>query len=263
MARDKKSRDPVNCIMSLGDHLEELRARVILALAGLFVAMIVCIIFGKIIIRFIEMPYVWAMGEQARLQIIAPADGFISYFQITMVAGAIVSSPWIFYQLWKFVAAGLYERERRYIYYAVPFSTGLFITGALFFVLVIAPVTLRVLVMFNKQVLGTVGIVVDSNFTFKNYVSFIAGMMLAFGIAFQTPVVIFVLTKIGIVSIETICKSRKYVMLSVFVVSAAVTPGSDMFSLFALAIPMYLLFELGIMVSRLSHRKKQLNNVSS
>ena len=122
----------------------------------------------------------------------------------------------------------------------------------------IAPVTLRVLVMFNKQVLG-----VDSNFTFKNYVSFIAGMMLAFGIAFQTPVVIFVLTKIGIVSIETICKSRKYVMLAVFVVSAAVTPGGDMFSLFALAIPMYLLFELGIMVSRFSHRKKQLNNVSS
>jgi sec-independent protein translocase protein TatC len=186
MAKTKKSRDPSDYIMSLGDHLEELRARLILALIGLMLALILCISFGKFLIRFAEMPYIRAMGAEARLQTIAPAEGFVSYMQIAMIAGVVISSPWIFYQLWQFVAAGLYPKERRYVHYAAPFSAGLFITGSLFFIFVIAPVTLKMLVLFNKRILG-----VESNFTFTNYMSFIGVMMLVFGLAFQTPIAIF------------------------------------------------------------------------
>lgn len=251
MTKSKKSLDPHECTMSLGDHLDELRARLILALLGLSAALILCISLGKIIIKFIEMPYIMAMGQQARLQTIAPAAGFISYMQIAMMAGVVVSSPWIFYQLWQFIAAGLYPNEKRYVYYAIPFSTGLFITGALFFIFVIAPVTLRVLVAFNKNVLG-----VDSNFTFDSYVSFVAVMMLVFGLAFQTPIAIFFLHKTGLLSVAALKRSRRYVILGTVIVSAAATPGGDLFSLFALSIPIYLLFEFGILLSWLSDRKK-------
>ena len=239
--------------MSLGDHLEELRARLILAILGFAVVLIVCLAFGKWIISFIELPYIKVMGQEARLQSIAPTDGFISYMDISMIAAVVIASPWIFYQLWLFIAAGLYPHEKRYVYMAAPFSAALFIAGALFFIFVIAPFTLQFLVMFNKSVLG-----VTSNFTFKNYVSFVATMMLVFGVAFQTPIAIFFLNKTGLVSVEALCKSRRYVVLGVVVVAAAATPGSDLVSLFALSIPMYLLFELGILLSYLANRGKRL-----
>jgi sec-independent protein translocase protein TatC len=247
----KNKHDHTDSTMSVGDHLEELRRRLILAISGLVTALIVCLAFGKWIISFIEMPYIKAMGEQVNLQSIAPADGFTTYMGASMIAAVVISSPWIFYQLWLFIAAGLYPHEKRYVYLAVPFSAALFIAGALFFIFMIGPITLRFLVMFNKEILG-----VASNFTFKNYVSFVGTMMLAFGIAFQSPIAIFFLNKIGLVSIEALHKSRRYVVLGIVVVAAAIIPGSDPFSLLALSIPMYLLFELGILLSYLAGRKK-------
>ncbi|MDD5327869.1 MAG: twin-arginine translocase subunit TatC [Phycisphaerae bacterium] len=241
--------------MSLGDHLEELRIRLILAIVGLAAALVVCLVFGRWIISFIEIPYIKAMGEDARLQTIAPTEGFVSYMGIAMIAAVILASPWIFYQLWLFISAGLYPKEKRYIYLAIPFSTILFVTGALFFIFIISPVTLRFLVIFDRLVLRS-----NPNWTFPQYLSFVSMMMLVFGLAFQTPVAIFFLNKTGLVSIKALCKSRKYVVLAVVFVAAAATPGSDLFSLFALAIPMYLLFELGILLSYLSNRRKRLQN---
>jgi len=256
MADTAKKHNFPDTTMSLGDHLEELRLRVILALGGFVAAFILAVFFGKFIIVFIEGPYISVMGPEARLQSLAPADGFTTYMEIAMIAATVVSSPWIFYQLWLFVSAGLYSHERRYVYLAVPFSAGMFIAGALFFIFVIAPVTLKFLVLFNKEILG-----VASNFTFKDYVSFINIMMLVFGITFQTPIAIFFLNKIGLISIEAFRKSRRFVMFGVVILAAVATPGSDMFSLFALAIPMYLLFELGIFLSYLSSRKSHRNTV--
>jgi sec-independent protein translocase protein TatC len=255
MGDNRKKNDLLSNTMSLGDHLEELRARLILAFAGLFLTVIVCLFFGKLIISFIEKPYIKVLGEEARLQSLAPAEGFISYMNISLIAGIIIASPWIFYQIWMFVASGLYARERRYVYIAVPFSVSLFITGALFFIFFIAPITLKFLIMFNREILG-----VASNFTFKNYVSFITMMMLVFGLAFQTPIVVFVLARTGLVPLKSFHKFRKFVILGIVIIAAAVLPGSDVFSLFALSIPMYLLYELGILISYLSIKKKETKN---
>jgi len=251
MGENKKKNDPFSGTMSLGDHLEELRARLILAFAGLFLTVIVCLFFGKLIISFIEKPYIKVLGDEARLQSLAPAEGFISYMNISLIAGIIIASPWVFYQLWMFVAAGMYPHEKRYVHIAVPFSVGLFITGAFFFIFFIAPITLRFLIMFNREILD-----VASNFTFKNYISFITIMMLVFGIAFQTPIVVFVLAKTGLVPLKSFRKFRKYVILGIVIIAAAVLPGSDVFSLFALTVPMYLLYELGILISYFSIKKK-------
>ena len=130
----KKQQDPViDSTMSLGDHLEELRSRIILALIGLVAGLIICLIWGGWIVKFMEVPYIRIMGEQARLQALSPTDGFICYMQIALIGGLILSSPWVFYQLWMFVAAGLYPHERRYVYIATPLTVVLFITGAMFF----------------------------------------------------------------------------------------------------------------------------------
>ncbi len=248
----KKARTPHDTTMSLGDHLEELRGRLISAIIGLVIAVVICLCFGKYIVAFIEKPFVDKLGDEARLQSISPAEGVISYMKIGLISGVILASPWIFYQLWQFVAAGLYPHEKQYVYKSIPFSAGLFVTGALFFILVIAPQTLKFFVLFNERFLG-----VNSNFTFANYISFIGMLALIFGFAFQTPIVIFVLYKTGMVSIADFRKFRKYVFFGIVVVASAVIPGSEPISLFAMVIPMALLYELGILLSRLSERKKK------
>ena len=325
--KKKKKQDPLDSTMSLGDHLEELRSRLILALVGLGIGAVICLVFCSKIITFIEGPYNdatakflfsveldfqvdldkgtiseglqqafrdngvvlspdvndvtvkrkgylfsrrrWLIDNKEDrccvkvkkgklniyklrpLQTLAPADGIISYIKIALISGLILSSPWVFYQIWMFVAAGLYSNEKRYVHMAAPFSAALFVTGALFFIMVVAPLTLGFLVKFNERVLG-----VDSKFTFANYISFVTMLMLVFGIAFQTPVAIFFLNKTGLVSVRALRKSRKFVLLGIFVAAAMATPP-DIISQITLGIPLYLLFELGILLSWLSERRKR------
>jgi len=235
--------------MSLGDHLEELRFRIIYALTGFGIVAAICMFLGNYLVTFIEVPYIQAMGQSARLQSIDPAEGFMSYMEIAMIAALVISSPWIFYQLWKFVSVGLYPHEKKYVYIAVPLCSALFVAGALLFIVVIAPATLGFFVYFNTEFLR-----VSSNFTFTKYISFMANMMLIFGLSFQTPIAIFVLIRTGIMSAEFFKKSRKYVFLAVVIIASAVIPGSDPISLFAMVIPVYLLFELGLFLSWLSEK---------
>jgi sec-independent protein translocase protein TatC len=328
MGKDKKKkkqpRDPLDSTMSLGDHLEELRGRLVLAITGLLIGATICLFFGKYIIKFIEKPYlkiyetsddkiqtedetrklienllngtrqrladdpntpnigpetedfIYRFGEEILLAlsndpnytftrslgnqessprpliILSPADGIISYIKIALMAGLILSSPWVLYHIWMFVAAGLYAHEKKYVHTAVPFSATLFVTGALFFILVVAPLTLKFLVKFNEKALGAM-----SNFTFANYISFITMLMLVFGIAFQTPIAIFFLNRTGLVSIKALRKSRKFVLLGIFIVAAMVTPP-DVISQVTLGIPLYILFELGILLSSFAERRRKL-----
>jgi sec-independent protein translocase protein TatC len=276
-------------IMSLGDHLEELRTRLILAIAGIALGAIVGLIFGSMIIKFIEQPYLDVMNDmsikaaakaegeskgvgeenevaagenkaeptvevryiKAPLQTLAPAEGFVSYVKISMVTGLLLSSPWVFYHVWMFVAAGLYPREKKYVYVAAPFSALLFVAGALFFITIVAPLTMSFLINFNEKFLG-----VQSNFTFQNYISFVTRLMLVFGIAFQTPTAIFFLNRTGLVSLEAFQRSRKYIILVIVIVSAMATPP-DVVSQISLAIPLWLLFELGIILSWIAEKRSK------
>ena len=254
MASPKKKDDILDSTMSLGDHLEELRARLILAILGLAVGAVVCLFFGKQILGFIEWPYTLLRQnhpELSRLKYWGPPEAFAAYMKISLMAGLIVSSPWVFYQLWMFVAAGLYSHERRYVRCAVPFSAGLFIAGALFFLFFVAPLSLEFFLRFGKY------IGVEAMWTLQKYVSFITMLMLVFGIGFQTPIAVFILSRTGLVSIQALRRSRKYVFLTVFVVAAVATPP-DVISQVTLALPLYLLFELGIVLSYLAARKKAL-----
>ena len=320
----KKSRDPLDCTMSLGDHLEELRARLILAILGLFIGAVVSLAFGTRILHFIESPYnkavakrikkskppasatepntvalfeqfftnldvalasdpnapaldpnrvaffravcmdtirAWTLEGAARedevslphdrrLQVIGVPDAFTAYMKISLISGLILTCPWVFYQLWMFVAAGLYEHERKYVRSAVPFSAALFIIGALFFLFVIAKISLNFFLYFG-DLLG-----VASNWTLQKYVSFVTMLMLVFGLAFQTPIAIFILARTGLVELATLRKVRKYVFLSVFIISAAVTPP-DVISQVTLALPLYALYEVGMILAKIANKKAE------
>jgi sec-independent protein translocase protein TatC len=249
MGDTNNKHDPLNSTMSLGDHLEELRARLILALIGLAGGAVICLFFGPAIIAFIQKPYSELMPDRP-LTALAPADAFVGYMKVALISGLIVSSPWVFYQLWMFISAGLYPREKRYVHLAVPFSAALFVAGALFFIYVVAPISLAFFLKFGEI------IDVSPNWTFQKYVSFITVLMLVFGLGFQTPIAIFFLSKTSLVSISALRRSRKYVLLGVFVVAAIATPP-DVISQITLAVPLYLLFELGILLSYIAHRKKK------
>jgi len=240
--------------MTLGDHLNELRKRLFLSGIGLIIAVVFCLFFTGDILAFLVKPYNDAMtqaGLKPSLQILAPTDGFTTYLKIATWTGLVLASPWIFYQLWKFVAAGLYLKERRYVYIAAPACAILFVTGTLFCVLFIAPMALQFLINFNKDFLA--GAV--SSFTFKEYLTFMVSMLVAFGLAFQTPVIMFFLNRFGLLGVPLINKSRRYVIFFIVVAAAVITPGSDLISLLSLAAALYFLFELGFIVILFAGRK--------
>ena len=243
------SNELVISTMSLGDHLEELRSRLIYALAGLVAGTIICMVFGTFLVKYLQRPYDELVPGRP-LVVLAPADAFVGYMKVSLVAGLVLSSPWVFYQLWMVISAGLYAREKRYVRVAVPFSTGLFIAGALFFFFVVAPISLQFFLKFG-EIIG-----VAPSWTFQKYVSFITMLMLVFGLGFQTPIVIFVLNRTGLVSVGAMKKARRYVFLGMFVVAAVATPP-DVISQITLGLPLYLLYELGILLCKLIPRRER------
>lgn len=240
--------------MSLGDHLEELRIRMILALTGLGIALIISFFLGHFFVKLLLLSYE-AAAERAQmeptLQAIKVAEPFMVYMKAVLVVAVLISCPWLFYQLWAFVSAGLYKRERKFIYAVAPFSAGLFIIGVLLFLFVIGPMTLGFFIKFNLGV-----DYINYNPSLTDYVDFMLILSVVFGGAFQSPIAIIFAERMGLVSVETLAKVRKYVLLGVFVIAAVVTPSGDMITQTALAIPLYILYEGSIIICRIWKRKR-------
>lgn len=229
--------------MTLVEHLEELRMRLIWALLGLAVALGVCLIFGKQILDVIRYPYVAVVGDKARLTALGYIDPFSMYFRVSLYAGTILAAPWIFYHLWMFVSAGLYKKERRYVLMTLPFSAGLFVTGAVFFLFVVSKPMLAFLLGFNDW-LG-----IESIITFQEHVEFVTNMMLVFGVCFQMPLAVLILAKIGIVSMAGLNRYRRHVIVIILIVAAFVTVSPSPIDQLVLAIPMWMLYELGVLLA--------------
>ncbi len=234
--------------MSFGDHLEELRARIILALVGIGVGLTICMFFSGFFLSLLAKPYLYAskqIGLEGNLLAITLSEKFLVYMKTALLFGIVFSSPWVFYQLWKFVSAGLYARERKFVYIITPVCAMLFIIGAMFFLFIISPIMIRFFIGFDAGIKS-----VKTQVTLSSYVNFMFSMMLIFGACFQMPVAIVAVNRIGIVSLESLKKARKYVLLAIFIIAAVATPSADVISQIALAVPMYILFELGILFCR-------------
>ena len=280
--------------MSFGEHLEDLRRRIILSLIGLTVGFAVCLYFGSEILSFLAAPLMVALKAadlEPQLHAIRLTEAFVCYIRVAFYGAILLSSPWIFYQLWGFVAAGLYRNERRYVQVFMPFSALLFVLGALFFITIVAPISCSFFARFctsfqqpdlpdtfisralekyrspdfsdaplDPNTDSTATIVstptapapplIKPTFTLQEYVSLILLLGLSFSLAFQMPLVVFILGRVSLVTIPMLCAYRKYVFLGIVVLAAVMTPP-DVVSQVALALPMYLLYELGIILLRI------------
>jgi sec-independent protein translocase protein TatC len=177
------------------------------------------------------------------LQTIQPAEGFLIYIKICFFFGLLITSPWVFWQIWSFVSSGLYRHEKKYVSSAAPISAALFITGAVFFLMVIAPLAMSFFIRFNQR------LSLASNWTFQSYINMVLILTLVFGLGFQMPIAIVFAERMGLVSIQQLSNSRRYVILALVIIAAMATPP-DVISQIGLAVPLYILFESSIVVCR-------------
>ncbi|MFI4911548.1 MAG: twin-arginine translocase subunit TatC [Sedimentisphaeraceae bacterium JB056] len=246
--------------MSLGEHLEDLRYRLIMAISGILGGFVVCLFFGKFILKLASMPYKKAMesaGLDATLQAIQPSEQFVVYVKCALVFGIVLAAPWIFYHLWKFIAPGLYKKEVRFIHTVSPLSAALFMAGSIFFITVIAPMALSFFINFETGIEF-----VEVNVTLQNYINFILSLTLIFGLAFQLPIAIIFAEMLGLVTIEMLNKGRKIVIMALVVIAAIVTPP-DIISQIALACPLYILYELSIAFCLLTRKRRKKKAIES
>ena len=308
--------------MSFGDHIEELRRHLILALLGLFVGIVVTLIpplnLGRKIVRqmqepaqrtladfnarqthekaaaaaaagsytlvptripaeafaqavrqvFPDLPAPRADALQARyvelpqelddsrfiiavdssieqndsLVALGPMEPAIIFFRVSLVAGLVIASPWVFYQVWAFIAAGLYRHERASVYRFLPYSLGLFLGGVLLCFFAVLPLTLRFLLEFN------VWLGVRQMLRLSEWMSFATILPLVFGLCFQTPLVMVFLSTIGIFTAADYRAKRRLAIVLIAILAALLTPGPDVSSMLLLSLPMILLYELGILL---------------
>ena len=231
-------------MMSVWDHLRELRGRITISLIAVAVGAIVCFALFEPILGFILDPY-----EDITNKVFittGPLDAFILRMKVAAYGGIVIASPVIFFQLWRFVTPGLYPNEKKY---AVPFviaSVVLFVSGALVAILTF-PRALDFLINIG-------GDDIEPLFTAPSYVSLVLVMVVAFGFAFEFPLLVVFLLLARIVETRQLRQWRRYTFLGIVVIAAVITPSQDPITLFALAIPMYILYEGAIVVGRLMRR---------
>jgi sec-independent protein translocase protein TatC len=229
--------------LSFTAHLEELRARLIKSAVAVVVGFAGCYAVSDRLFAFIARPIEGALPAGSRLTILRVQEGFLTYLKIAMLGGIFAASPVILYQAWKFVAPGLYQKEKRYVWPFVAAATVFFFAGASFAYWVVFPFALPFL-------LGFAGEAVQATISIAAYLSFATQMLLAFGIVFELPVVVFFLSKIGVISYRTLSRNRGYALILISIVAAVLTPP-DAFSMILMGLPLYALFEISILVARI------------
>lgn len=231
------------------DHLEELRNRLVISLIYLTVGVGIAWNYRGNILTLLKEPLQYVKSE-VHLVALQLTDQFVMSFTLSFWGGLILALPFILHQVWLFVAPGLYAQERRW---AVPFILGAglsFGVGVLFCFRVILPNMVPFLLDF-------LGGEVTNNLGIASYVGTIVNFLLIFGLVFELPMLALVLTKIGIVNHLMLGRVRRYALVLVLIVAAVITPTVDVLNLMLVAVPMYLLYEIGIIVSRLAAPRQQ------
>lgn len=242
--------------MSFMEHLEELRSRIIKAVAGLGVAFVVSLTFADKVWTVVSEPAVSALKHLGvnppRLAMIQPMEGFmIIWFKLPLLTSIFIASPWVLYQAWAFIAPGLYRRERRF---AAPFiltTAGLFITGGLF--------AYYIAFRFGLEFLLGIGMMnnVQPVVTITEYFDLFVNVTLGIACVFELPVLIFFLTLIRVASPRFLLRHSRYAILGIVIIAAIITPTPDVFNLMLFAIPMNLLYFMGVFASYMLVLKRE------
>jgi sec-independent protein translocase protein TatC len=236
--------------MSLFEHLDELRKRLIHSVAYLVAGYVIAVFFAPQLYTLVQAPL---NAIHIQLNFTHPADLVnLRYIQIPLVGGAILAAPFILFQVWLFIAPGLYSRERRFL---VPFmvaAIGLFFTGAFLGYRFVFPGMLRFLITDLSAQMGIHPII-----SIEEYTSFFLSLILGMGAVFEMPVVIFFLALFGIVSPRFLWKNFRYAILIIFIIAAIITPTPDIPTLCAFAMPMLGLYLIGIGVAWWVHPERR------
>ncbi|MEM7355035.1 MAG: twin-arginine translocase subunit TatC [Acidobacteriota bacterium] len=227
--------------MGLLDHLDELRRRLMRALIGFVVIFILCFGFSKPIYAFLAKPIYEFLPPDSKLVFLGITDPFILYIKVAALAGLFLSSPLILYQVWGFVAPGLYKREKRM---AVPFIVSgslLFLGGGAFGYFIAFPFAVEFLLGVGEQFEPTI--------TVTNYLSFLMTVILGLGVMFEMPTLIFLLSRLGVVTPRFLLRHFRWAVLIIFTMAAVITPTPDVINLCIFALPTLGLYLVGVAVA--------------
>ncbi len=230
-------------------HLIELRTRLVRAVAGLLVIFLCLMPFASQIYDLLAMPMIHALPDGVHMIATGVVAPFFVPVKVTLMAAFVISLPWVLYQAWAFVAPGLYAHEKRLAVPLVVASTLLFLLGMAFCYFFVFGTVFKFIATFApKSIMPAPDI--------EQYLSFVMTMFLAFGASFEVPIVVILLVKTGMVSVEKLSEVRSYVIVGAFVIAAVITPP-DVTSQVMLAVPMCLLYEVGLFVARMIAPKSE------
>jgi len=227
---------------TLMSHLMELRNRLLYSIVGVLIVFAPMALYSEVLYQVLALPLVKVLPEKGTMIATNPLSAFLTPLKLAFYMAVIVSIPHLLYQLWAFVAPGLYKRERKLVWPLLVSSTLLFYAGMAFAYFVVFPLVFGFL---SGVTPGGVQFMPD----IKEYQEFVFTLFFAFGIAFELPVALVLLIRAGVVDPDSLAQKRHYVVLWIFVVAMLITPP-DVFSQTLLAIPMLLLFEIGLFVGR-------------
>lgn len=235
--------------MGFWEHLEELRWRLIKAVIGVAIGGILAAVFIDYIMNDFLLAPATKTTPPLELINLKPYGQLVLYFEVILVCGVILSIPNLFYQLWKFIEPGLLPGERRYISSIVIFSSICFLGGISFAYFVMLPTALKFFAEFGTQA-------ITNNIAVDEYFSFVISVMLAAGIVFELPMVSFFLSKIGILTPKFMRRYRKHAIIIILILAGILTPSPDITSQLLLGIPLVILYEISIIISKLSQPKQ-------
>lgn len=236
--------------MSLTDHLVELRKRLTRALIAIGIGFFACYYYKDLIFNIVTKPLTTVLPKNSYLIYTGLTEAFFVYMKLAFFASLIITSPFILYQIWKFIAPGLLPAEKKYVVPFVISSTFLFLGGILFGYFIALPPAFEFFVSFNNKYL-------QAMISFGDYLSMFVTFLLGFGLSFELPVFMFFLAKLGIVNSRMLSKQRRYAILVIFIIAAILTPSPDALSQILMAAPLMFLYEVSIFVTKFVEKKKK------
>ncbi len=251
--------------MPFTGHLGELRKRLMISVIAITVFFLISFTFSEVIFRVLTIPmradlkfipgypFITLIEKNDALTtliFLAPAEAFWVHLKVSLITGIIVSTPILFHQLWKFISPGLLQKEKKYAFPFISIATGLFMFGALFCFLIVLPFAMKFLLTYKTESLTPM-------ISVERYIDFCLKFILAFGAVFELPLILVFLTRMGIVTPQTLAKNRKYAVLLAFVTAALLTPTPDAFNQTLMAVPIIFLYEGGVIASRILVRGKK------
>jgi len=225
-------------VMPLMEHLKELRKRLIRAFIALFITTGISFIFAKQALVFLIAP----MGDTPP-QALKPTESLGNYMKVALICGVTLAMPFLVYQIGRFLAPGLTKKEKRYLFLLVPGATLCFVTGVAFAYFVMLPTAIPFLQGFMADI-------IKQQWAIGEYLSFVTSLLLWIGLAFELPLFVYFLAKIGLINTEMLTKNRKYAVVIIAVVAAVITPTVDPLNMALVMGPLVILYELGILLTR-------------